>query len=545
MHNLVWYGRNKMNPSIVQQFLRRVDRRNGVVTFARRWRTILLVTLGIYALALLISRLLGVLPGWFSPLSLVVTLVGAAALAWVSHRRTNLSDAARLADSHLGSHDLFLTASEIEHCLGGYQDLVLRDAEHQAASVSPKNVVPYHWQRDTFRMAGAVAVLVFGIYLLPQWDPFGFHHRQKQVAEQRERIRELNKAAEARISLLEQKRSGEQADVVKQAIANLEKAFQEAKPNDQAGTLAKMTEQQKILGRIWKAAGEEKLKNGLNLPPPTQGFGMADSAKSAQLRNDLQKGDVSSANKELNELKKMAQELAAAKDPVAREKLRQELMDRLQNLKDTLDQQLNSQALDSDLQRALEQLAMANTPELSGESLSGLGDSLKLTQEELQQLAQALSNMNDLEEALRVLQMAKALQSLKPLDGQDCAGFSDLAAYAAFFESQCQALGAGMCFGMGGKGGGHGIGSDETTKTDFQSEKSASPLQPGRMLMEWKTREVSDAGPAREEYLRAVADVRQRASEAVVSEQIPPRYQAAIKNYFDTLHNDTRAKTQP
>jgi hypothetical protein len=65
------------------------------------------------------------------------------------------------------------------------------------------------------------------------------------------------------------------------------------------------------------------------------------------------------------------------------------------------------------------------------------------------------------------------------------------------------------------------------------------------MLMEWKTREVSDAGPAREEYLRAVQDVRQQASEAVVQEQIPPGYQASIKKYFDTLPNDTSANAKP
>ena len=72
----------------------------------------------------------------------------------------------------------------------------------------------------------------------------------------------------------------------------------------------------------------------------------------------------------------------------------------------------------------------------------------------------------------------------------------------------------------------------------FQPEKSPSMLQPGRMLMEWKTKEVSEAGPAREEYLRAVQDVRQQASEAVVQEQIPPGYQTAIQKYFDTMHND-------
>jgi hypothetical protein len=96
-----------------------------------------------------------------------------------------------------------------------------------------------------------------------------------------------------------------------------------------------------------------------------------------------------------------------------------------------------------------------------------------------------------------------------------------------------------------GLGAGYGYGprpyGDENSTNRFQPEKSAPLLQPGRMLMEWKTREVSEAGPAREEYLRAVRDVRQQASEAVLEEQIPPGYQAAIKKYFDTLPHDAGA----
>jgi hypothetical protein len=100
-----------------------------------------------------------------------------------------------------------------------------------------------------------------------------------------------------------------------------------------------------------------------------------------------------------------------------------------------------------------------------------------------------------------------------------------------------------------GLGEGYGIGprpyGDESSTNSFHPEKSTSLLQPGRMLMEWKTREVSEAGPAREEYLRAIQDVRQQASEAVVEEQIPPGYQAAIQKYFDTLPNDTRGQRRP
>ncbi len=545
----LWIGQSdwmidKMSPSVVQQFLRRVSRRQKIVSLARQWRFILLVALGFYALALLASRLLGLLPAWFTPVTLAVLPAGALVLAWIFYHRPNVSDAARLADAQMETHDLFLTASLIEHSLGAYQALVLREAEQQAAQIAPPKVVPFHWQRDTFRICAALAVLGLAAYCLPQFDPFHLHQRQRELSEKREQVREISKATEVRAALLEQKRAGEQADLVKQAVANLEKTFQEVKPNDKAGTLARLNEQQKILGQLWKQTSEEKLKNALNLPPPTQSFGLADPAKAASLRNDLQKGDVSSANKELDDLKQMAQELAKTQDPVEREKLRQELMDRLQNLKDTLDQQLNSQAVDTDLQRALEQLALSNVPELSGESLKGMSDSLKLTQEELQQLANAMADLKNLEEALKALQLAKMLHNLKPLDGQDFAKLGDLAAYAAYCEKQYQSQYAGM-----GMGSGYGYGprpyGDENSQTDFQPEKSPSLLQPGRMLMEWKTREVSDAGPAREEYLRAVQDVRQQASEAVVQEQIPPGYQAAIKKYFDTLPNDAYANAQP
>lgn len=500
--------------------------------------------MGFYAAALLASRLLGLFPGWFTPVTLAIFPAGALFLAGIFYRRPNVTDAARLADARMATHDLFLTASLIEHSPGAYQELVLKNAGQQAAKMPPEKVVPYHWQRDTFRLAAALAVLGLAVLVLPQFDPFQLHQRQRQLAGQREHLREISKATEVRAALLAQQRTGVQTDAVKEALAALEKTFQTARPNDQAGTLARLNEQQKSLGQLWKQTSEEKLKNALNLPPPAQSFGLADPDKAAQLRNDLQKGDVSSANKELDALQQKAQELAAAQDPVAREKLRQELMDRLQNLKDALDQQLGSQAVDTDLQRALEQFALANAPQLSGEALKNMGDSLKLTQEELQQLAKAMADMKNLEDALKTLQLAKTLHNLKPLDGKDFVKLGDLAAYAAFCEGQCNSLCAGM-----GMGPGYGYGprpyGDDTAASGFKLEKSPSLLQPGRMLMEWKTREVSEAGPAREEYLRAVQDIRQQASEAVVQEQIPPGYQTAIKQYFDTLHNDSSVNAQP
>lgn len=533
-----------MNSSVLQSFLRRVGRRQQFVSLARQWRRFLLGALAVFTLALLLSRFTGVLNHWFTPMSLGMLLAATGLLAWIFSRRLTEVDAARAVDTSLKTKDLFLTAARLDQSLGAYQSLVLQAAEQRAEALSPQKIVPFNWQRGTMHCLAAMILVALGILFLPQFDPFKFGAQQKQLAEQKEKINELKKATEARAALLEQKKSGEQTDAVKQALAALEKAFQEMKPQDKTGTMNKLNEQQKIFRQLWKQTSEEKLKNALNIPPSSQNFGLADPTKMEKLRNDLQKGDVSSANQELSELMQKAQELGKTENTVEREKLKQELMDRLQNLKDTLNQQAKSQAVDSALQRAMEQLAMANTPGLSGESLKGMNDSLKLTQEELEQLAKAMADMKNLEEALKALQMAKALHNMQPLDGKKFLEFGDLASYCKYCQGQCQSLCAGM-----GLNAGQGVGprpyGDENSKTDFHPEKSMSQLQPGKMLMEWKTKEVSASGPAREEYLQAVQNVRQQASEAIVSEQVPPGYQAAIKNYFDTLHHDSGATAKP
>src|SRR5262245_39615293 len=120
-----------MNPSVVQQFLGRVKRRQRIAAFARQARLFLLIASGIFAGALLCSRFLGLLPGWFTPVTLAAFLAVALVMAYIFYPRTDITDAARLADTRMDTHDLFLTASQIEHSLGAYQDLVLMKAEQR------------------------------------------------------------------------------------------------------------------------------------------------------------------------------------------------------------------------------------------------------------------------------------------------------------------------------------------------------------------------------------------------------------------------------
>lgn len=157
-------------------------------------------------------------------------------------------------------------------------------------------------------------------------------------------------------------------------------------------------------------------------------------------------------------------------------------------------------------------------------------------------MAQIMRDLKSLEEALKALQMAKALNALKGLDGKLCKGLGEIGDYAALYKRLLAQAGfAGMKPGVGpgmkgpGKGKGGVAPEKPDEKTKFKTEQSQSALQAGKMLMKWKTRGLSDSGEVKEKYLRSVKEVKQGVSEAILHEQVPPGYHEAIKKYFDTM----------
>jgi hypothetical protein len=108
------------------------------------------------------------------------------------------------------------------------------------------------------------------------------------------------------------------------------------------------------------------------------------------------------------------------------------------------------------------------------------------------------------------------------------------AALAGLMPGQQPGIGMGRGIGTGARPTG-----DDSQTTAFQQEQSYSPFQPGQIILQWKTRGLSDPGETRVQFQNALRDVRQRASEAIVQEQIPSSYHGAIQKYFDSLHDQT------
>jgi hypothetical protein len=521
--------------------LDRVARRQRVSTWAGALWMWWLILAGAYLLPLLAARLLGVLPtACFTPRTLLLVPLAGMGFAFVFRRAVTRADAARLVDAKLGTHDLFLTATCIDGSLGGYQNAVLAQADAQAATARPAQMLPWQWPRSGFHAVLSLGLLYLCLQLLPQCDPFGLQQERRQQTQQQARLRDTVRATALRAALIEQQAANVATDQVPRAVADLLNTFNQARPADRQGTFNRLGEQQRILGQLWRQAGEEKLRNALNRAAAAQSFGLPEPARAQQWQNELRNGDMSGVSRELDELKALARQLGETGDALRREELRQELASRLRGLQQTLAAALDAQPVNAALDRALEQLALACSKGVSQEALRALANSLNLTAAELAQLAQAARDLLSLEEALKALQAAKRLQGVKPLDGKQCGSCSNACDYAALFNAQYAAACSGRAgVGMGpGQGVGPRPSGDEALASSFQSRQSPSAFQPGQILLSWKTREVSESGQAVVAFRQALEAARQDASEAIVQERVPPAYHVAVKAYFDELQHE-------
>ncbi|MGD1000621.1 MAG: hypothetical protein ABSA67_07970 [Candidatus Brocadiia bacterium] len=521
-----------------EQLLRRVSARQRLAEIARRLHFFLLILAALYAVLLCCARLLAILPNRFTPVTLLAPLVLAPVLALIFSRRPSAAEAARLVDARMGTKDLFLTALLIEPALGEFKPLVLREAEERAGSIRAAEVAPLRWKRGFRNLALAMAALTAGVLFLPQLDPFGREQARQRVLNRQKQLEESRKEVALRSALLKrQPLDAELSKEVGQQLAELKTAFNAMKPPDKQANLAVLNLEQKNLTDLWRQAGERKLKEAFDRTPPAQQFG-GGPPKLAEWKEQLERGDARKLNKELEELKDLAQKLAEMPQNDDADKLREQMKERMTALADFMARDLNSLPANAALNRALDQLAEAGAAGLSADALKGLQESLKLTELEVASLAQNIRDLKALEEALRALQLAKRLNDAGELDGEAGKALQGMEDYAALYA---ELLERAQEVGMGTEGEGLAASArpeDDSVKSDFKSEQSRSALTAGKILLQWKTQGMSDVGSTEENYKEKVSEVKQGVSEAILQEQVPPGYHEAIRKYFETVGED-------
>ena len=551
-----------------RSLLNRVKSRLRWASIGQRFYMALIICSGVYAVALLVSRLLGIIPDMFELLSLLILPVVALIAGLIFHRRTTDIDAARAADHGAKTKDLFLTSTLIEKSPGDYKDIVLKDAEKKAEKVAPEKVVPFDWVPRLRNSALVMVLLALGVLFIPQLDPFKQGEARaktqelKQELEQTKKVREARKAQLQRADI-DKKHSKE----IENSMKKLKNTFNTLKPDEKQENFKRLTENQQELGKKWKEKSDKQLKDALEKRPSSQQFGNT-SEKMEEWKKELKDGKVDKMLGEVDRLKNLAKEIAKMPEGEEKKKMQKELKEGIKEVSEFARKEMNSKQLNSALNKALEQLNMANlNGELAPEALKELSEQLDLASMEMKENAQTKRDIEELEKALDALAKAQQCnnQGEKGLDGSQCqnpgqtpgSGSGEgqgqgqgegeqgmtMEEYQEFYEQMLaenggEGQGEGQGSGMKGPGTGKGgeAPEDSDAQTAYKTEKSKSHLHAGRILMKWDDKEKAEKGSISKDYLNQVREVQQGVSEAIVQEQIPPGYHESIQNYFDSLN---------
>ena len=105
--------------------------------------------------------------------------------------------------------------------------------------------------------------------------------------------------------------------------------------------------------------------------------------------------------------------------------------------------------------------------------------------------------------------------------------------------SMCNGMGCSMCgTGPGPGGEGNGFGPrpfDDSGKTGTKRVRTANKPGQGPVIASWYFKESQIKGEATRDFTEVVQAARDGAAEAISENEIPRRYEDAIKSYFGRL----------
>ncbi len=526
--------------------INRVSTRMRISALARAFYKAFLWVGGIYLVALLVSRLTGVIPhNWFPLESALAVPCLAILLAAVFHKRPTVRDSAREIDIHSDSKDLFLTVSGLDQTAGKYQELVKRDAENRSEKIEPEKVVPYQVGNRVGPMIFTTAAVLALTLFVPQLDPFG----KVEAAEAKSKIADtLRKSKKATLQRAEQlkKDKEKQGDetVVQKELNKLKASLKKMKPGK-----VKKAEQSKVLidkkknlnSLFNKKSRNSALREMLSKQISNQSFGGMQNEKEKEWLKDLKAGKTDKLLGELNSLQEQLKQLSEEKDPVEKAKKARELKKQLQKMADFANNKANSKQMAQALERAMQQMeAGEQNQEMSKEAMEAAIESLELSKSEMENLAQAAKELQKLEEALKAVQMARQLNENGELDGSEMEGMESIEDYAEMYEQMMAERGEGgdgEGDGMGGEGSGRGdvAEEDDSQTTGFKKEESKAQVQAGKNILSIKTKGMSEAGEFKKQLGDSVRALKSGVSEAIRKENVPPGYREGIQKYFRNI----------
>ena len=535
--------------------LRSVRRRLSLDVLLRQVGAALVVGGAASAAAVLAERAFAVrfLAPWHVPAGVGLLLLVALAV-WYLRRPTPMQSAL-LLDERLGTRERFSTALALAGSEDPFAAAARREARRRAETFQLGKHFPVRPTRR-WLWAATAWVAFAGSLLLPDIDLLGLIPKRRQRQRQAQQLAQARSEVSQAVTVLKAsvKQLGDKALVEELAkLADLKQPAQAADVRREAirrlGTLAERIEKMKkhprarttaelrsMLSRLRASRGA--LDNELNEALARGDFGRA-SQILQELQRKLQARGLSEADRRAlakqmedlaGQLRRLAEQRKALRDALERAGCDGKLAD--------LDEQQLRQALkdagltDKEIKELLDKARACDSAAELCRSLAGrLGRcATELVQGELvpAELVRLLEDLNELDaEADRLVQADKALEGIED-------------AIALLGRARGQGLGlvrnvpnpppGGPWARAWGK---RPTGPESPTglkKTGVKNKLSAGPI-----IASWYFKGPQVKGQARRKYRAVVEAARDRAAEAITENQVPRRYQSAVKKYFGEM----------
>jgi hypothetical protein len=538
--------------------VRAVQVRCGLNLLLQQTGRVLAVAGLLAGLAVLVQRLLAVV--MVTPVALWV-FGGVAAVVvlflWIL-RLPGRMQASLLLDERLGLRERFSTTLALADWDDPFAQAARTESLAAVQRVSLRGHFPISLSRSWYYGAGTWLIAIALVVLMPQKDLLGLLKKQQQQERQTKQVEQ----AKAEVK--------QTTDVVKAVVEKLDDPALQEELKKLDG-LAQAGQPQEVKREAIKTLGDlsDKLKQ-------MQGNTQIDAANmmqqmlqrlrgstdpfSQQLRMALAKGDLAQAASMLSQLQK---DLAGGKlSDQQRKDMAQQLqqlakeLQKLAEQKRDLEQELEKLGLDKklaqmneqQLKQALQQQGlkpeqieqfmkkMAASQMASGKC-SGLAQAMAacgagaggLSADELSDAMDQLSALESVQQQAMLLrasldEVSRCIGCLGDAMGEGRQG--------PWQEGWSDRMGAGS----GGPGRGFGPrNSDTAGQTANKATRSKNASGEGPVIASWYFKDTQVKGEARRDFTEVVQAGRANAAEAISENQIPRKYEDAVKKYFGQL----------
>jgi regulator of replication initiation timing len=508
------------------------------------------------AVAVLVWRLFAIdliSTRWILVLAAVLV---SASLAWWAWRIPSRMKAALLADDRLCLAERMSTTLAMAASSDAFA-LAARDEANQVVhSVVVAKAFPVRLSRGWLYAAGAWVMVCLLAWLVPQEDLLGLHKKRQQQQAQAQRaelakkdiqnVTDAVKMAVERLNVPDANKdlagltstfkAGKPEDIKRQAISQLSSLSDKVKDMQSSVKIQSMQQLQQMLQQL-RPTGQGAVQQ-IEMSMAKGEFGKA-AAMLKQLQQDMLAGNLSDQQKQ--ELAKQLQDLSQQLQKLAQQQkgLEQQLQEMgldkklakmdAQQLKEALQKQgVTGDKIDDLMQKAAAGKEAANRA--NALSMAMGGSSSGASAEDLAAAAGQLDEMEGIQQQIRLSQgtLAEIERAIAQLG--EGMGYGD--GYGEFREGDPR----GRRGGTGGPGQGFGA-RDSDTEGAFGTKKAQvkAQVRQGPIVASWYFKGEQAKGEAQRPFQEVVSASRDSAAEAIQDNQIPAKYQEAVKKYFGDL----------